>query len=369
MALDQIALNSETGVKYRQLIRQLENRIHSGELTPGMKLPGERYLAKRFGVAVCTVSSALKELANRQLVERRVGAGTFVTSDKGGCQARFTPKVAVIFRYSFCRNQPGGYIATILSELYQFFENHNYDLLPLVRTPEQYRQCFEEYHLQGMLIYSPLLEYLPKIQELRDLGYPVVILSSYFPEQEKISFGYSNTALMHDAVQYLLGLGHRKIGHVINRGDAAILFSRDAGFRQAMWEARLPVNPDWATPLEMADFSAGIRRMLTGAERPSAIILGASYLADEFYRILKELNLEVPDDLSVLCIGENEGPSQTYRVPSAFRIQVAELTLAGAAGLLAMIESRPRPDDQDLHYELVDHGSCRRIMEEKRATT
>ena len=54
-------------------------RIEAGELQPGARLPGERDLAKEYGVALGTARRAVKELAERGLVRVLPGRGTFVT--------------------------------------------------------------------------------------------------------------------------------------------------------------------------------------------------------------------------------------------------------------------------------------------------
>jgi len=63
---------------YRQLYAQAKERILSGALPPGTRLPPERTLARRLGVNRSTVVNAYRELAAEGLVEGRVGHGTVV---------------------------------------------------------------------------------------------------------------------------------------------------------------------------------------------------------------------------------------------------------------------------------------------------
>jgi GntR family transcriptional regulator len=57
----------------------LRERIESGELGAGQRLPAERDMARQLGVSRMTVRQALAALADRGLVERGVGQGTFVS--------------------------------------------------------------------------------------------------------------------------------------------------------------------------------------------------------------------------------------------------------------------------------------------------
>ena len=61
-----------------QIEEQLADRIESGHLASGERLPAERELAVVLSVSRMTVRQALASLAARGLVERGVGRGTFV---------------------------------------------------------------------------------------------------------------------------------------------------------------------------------------------------------------------------------------------------------------------------------------------------
>jgi GntR family transcriptional regulator/MocR family aminotransferase len=63
---------------YRQIAGQIRERVESGALAPGDRLPPIRELAHELGVNRDTVALAYEELAAEGVVESRVGRGTFV---------------------------------------------------------------------------------------------------------------------------------------------------------------------------------------------------------------------------------------------------------------------------------------------------
>src|SRR5580704_13603774 len=65
---------------YEQIVQQIEESIRSGDLTEGGQLPGERDLAKQFGVSRTAVREAIKALQEKGLVDAFPGRGTFVTN-------------------------------------------------------------------------------------------------------------------------------------------------------------------------------------------------------------------------------------------------------------------------------------------------
>ncbi len=68
--------------KARQVYLVLRDRIVSGAMPYGAKLPSEPALAETHGVARITVRRALARLAAEGLVERRPSAGTRVTFER-----------------------------------------------------------------------------------------------------------------------------------------------------------------------------------------------------------------------------------------------------------------------------------------------
>ncbi|MBZ4014892.1 FadR/GntR family transcriptional regulator [Streptomyces purpurogeneiscleroticus] len=58
---------------YQRVAEQIEDRILSGELPPGSRLPGERELVSQFGVGRSTVREALRVLQSAGLIRSRPG--------------------------------------------------------------------------------------------------------------------------------------------------------------------------------------------------------------------------------------------------------------------------------------------------------
>ena len=67
---------------YKQIVQAIQHSIQSGEYPEGSRLPSEQELSELFHVSRITVRTALKELADEELVIRRQGKGTYVGKKK-----------------------------------------------------------------------------------------------------------------------------------------------------------------------------------------------------------------------------------------------------------------------------------------------
>jgi len=72
-----------TGTTTEEVIFQLREMIHRGELRPGDRLPPERDLAKLLGVSRPTLRDGIRSLAAVGVLQARRGAGTFVVKAEG----------------------------------------------------------------------------------------------------------------------------------------------------------------------------------------------------------------------------------------------------------------------------------------------
>ena len=66
---------------YRQIVRQVEEGVAGGRLSPGDRLPSQRRLAEELVIAPLTVKKAYDELEGRGVIRAARGLGTFVSAE------------------------------------------------------------------------------------------------------------------------------------------------------------------------------------------------------------------------------------------------------------------------------------------------
>lgn len=136
------------------------------------------------------------------------------------------------------------------------------------------------------------------------------------PTVESDSFGGALAATRH-----LIDLGHRRIGFLAGRPDLRSAGLRDAGYRRALTDAGIPIDPSLigVGRYELEATRESARIMLSGDARPTAVFAANDLSAIAVIDVAHQLGLRVPTDLSV--VGFDDVPEATRRALPLTTIQ------------------------------------------------
>jgi len=142
---------------------------------------------------------------------------------------------------------------------------------------------------------------------------------------------------MHQAVQHLLDLGHRRIAYIGAAGEQARLINRERwdAFVAEMSDAGLAVNPGGEAvglPKELAE-----RTM--DSYRPTGLVCFSDWVAARAIGWLRERGLTVPDDLSVVSFDDDEYADLLNPSLTTVRLPFHEMGAAASKMVLERIET------------------------------
>ncbi|MBO0980807.1 LacI family DNA-binding transcriptional regulator [Microbacterium sp. SD291] len=150
---------------------------------------------------------------------------------------------------------------------------------------------------------------------------PVVAIDPHtgradLPTVESDSFGGAYAATRH-----LIDLGHRRIGFLAGRPDLRSAALRDAGYRRALSDAGILVDPALIKVgrYELETTRESARVMLGAPTRPTAVFAANDLSAIAVIDVANDLGLRVPEDLSV--IGFDDVPEASRRARPLTTIQ------------------------------------------------
>lgn len=171
-----------------------------------------------------------------------------------------------------------------------------------------------------------------------------------------------NVGGARQAVEYLLRLGHRRIGAITGLPHISTTHERIQGYRQALESASLLVDPTLMrggnSRLE-GGYQAGLA-LLGLPRRPTAIFATNNVMAIGLMRAVAERGLRCPVDLSVACFDDFEWASVFRPRLTTVAQPTYDMGMKAAELLFARLEGTMTGDPQEvvLSPSLVIRDSC-----------
>ena len=163
-------------------------------------------------------------------------------------------------------------------------------------------------------------------------------------------------------VEHLLSHGHRRIGFITESEDVSTARDRRQGYLAALAAAGLALDPSlivYSTVDPPGGFD-GMRRLLELAEPPTAVFTVNNLVAVGAIEAVRAHDLEVPDDVALVCYDDIEYASRLYPFLTVMSQPAETLGKLGTQLLLERIEGRApeQPRLVVLPAQFVVRRSC-----------
>ena len=221
-------------------------------------------------------------------------------------------------------------------------EDNGYDLLTLRRRrpanwpAEREEIRFMDRRCDAFIFVVPVDRY-NLMESLVRNSIPVV---SCGVEDVPSGVGYvsaDNEGVARQAVEYLVGCGHRHIGHMAGQADRSYFQRRQTGFRKAMVDAGLDADRACIGEGQTFDFRQSAEQMahLAAKGQITAVACANDQGALLLWERAEALGLRVPEDLSI--IGVDDVPDAERRGLTSFHLDsevAGHATIDAAAAML-----------------------------------
>jgi LacI family transcriptional regulator len=202
----------------------------------------------------------------------------------------------------------------------------------------------KENYIDGMILLGTEMEE-NDFEKFMSIDIPVLLLDSYFLNINANYVIIDNVSGVYKATKHLLEHGHRKIGYLKSSVTIQNFKERYEGYAKALFESGLTPDPAFTVDLlpTMDGAYEDMMRVLSGKLRlPTAFVADNDIIAFGAIKALKENNIKIPDDVSV--VGFDDMPFCTIIEPKLTTINVDKNALGQLAvdSLIQMIDGKKR---------------------------
>jgi LacI family transcriptional regulator len=300
-------------------------------------------IARLASVSKKTVSRVINQ---SPLVQEGTRARIQAVIDKFGYvpdpQAR-----GLAFRKSFLiglvyDNPNAQYVVNLMEGALDAVRNSEYEVVvhPCDRKNPDFiagvRRFVERQKLRGVILLPPVSENdeLTRALTAADCAY-VRITYAQLDDPSRLVISNDRLAVA-EVANYLVSLGHKRIGYIAGPPGFRSAIERLAGFRDALAARGVRLEPELIVEGGYTYESGvtGSEKLLALSPRPTAIFASNDEMAAGVYRAANRLGLAVPADLSI--VGFDDGAIAARLLPSltTIRLPIRELGRLAANKIL-----------------------------------
>jgi len=193
---------------------------------------------------------------------------------------------------------------------------------------------------------------------------PVVAIDPNNECPECVAVTAMNHAGALAAMEYLISLGHRRIGFIGGRPDLQCAQQRQQGYTDALRQAGIALDPGFITTGDFtrANGRSCAAQLLSLPEPPTAIFATNDESAMGAIEAAREAGRRVPDDLSV--VGFDNIPEAAYHNPALTTVDqfIVKMGYVATEMLIHLIQGERLESDRcTVPTQLVVRDSCRTV--------
>lgn len=212
----------------------------------------------------------------------------------------------------------------------------------------------------GIVVLSNRLD-VDIVSALSVAGIPFVLMGKPSANGEEVAWVDSQDQFYtEEVVRYLIDLGHKRIAYVGGDPDVSVTLERLQGYRAALAAAGITARPEWIDYGFFAvdgGYQAVYRMTQLGEQAPTAYYAANDLMAVGILRALHELNIRVPEEVSVIGTNGSLVSTHTHPTLTTLFVPYADMTAIAASMLIQSIQEGEKPR----HHHKIN---CKLIVRE-----
>jgi DNA-binding LacI/PurR family transcriptional regulator len=341
---------------YMQIVEDIKSKIKSLELKPGTVLPKELQVAEDYNVSRSTIRNAFAILEKQGFIHRKKSKGTIIANNALH-NKHLKADLAIIT--NFGTEDISNYVDLMTNTLECGYMIRNAAKLKLLFRVIPWHEGEKLFSvdeilfskgIDGFICPAPLYakDILARIAKER---IPHICFESHFDHPGINTIMADDEKATYDAMEKLAQLGHREIGFLGGLLKSEIYNSgirrRYNTFKSSLSTFSLESRNEWiVNSCENAyhvDFKDLAFKLLNRSDRPTAVVSALGFGAEALLEAAATLKINVPEELSIICIDCSAGNTgnlspQTNRRISGFCRNPQKISQVGLQSLLQWIK-------------------------------
>lgn len=190
--------------------------------------------------------------------------------------------------------------------------------------------------------------------------HPLVAVDPHPEDTEFPSVIATNRIGALAAMEYLISLGHRRIGFIGGRTDLQSALRRFQGYKDGLRQANLPSEQELIQPGDYTQECgyAGAQKLLSLSQPPTAIFAANDQSAIGVMNAAQDAGLRIPEDLSV--VGFDNIPEAAYIGGGLTTVDqfIERIGYIAVKTLFDLLENNPFENLHRVDTELIIRNSC-----------
>ncbi len=277
-------------------------------------------VAKHADVSLKTVSRVLN---NEPHVQEKIRKRVFESINELGyipsTSARSLRSLRTYSIHLISNSIEGAFINTVQSGALLSCQKHGYSLLislldsEILNNPKALKKWCAEFVVQkrpdGVILVPPHSDNIDLNSILNEANIPISRIGpNEIIDKDNSTIMIDDRKAAREVTEYLISLGHKRIGHVRGSEDQGATHKRYSGYTDALKAASIPIIEELIKPGNFR-FESGLKageELLKMKNRPTAIFAANDDMAAGIIVASYMNHFKVPDELSVIGFDDNE---------------------------------------------------------------
>ncbi|MBZ5753635.1 LacI family DNA-binding transcriptional regulator [Metabacillus rhizolycopersici] len=307
-------------------------------------------VAKEAGVAASTVSRVISDspqisdATKRKVRKVMEDMGFYINQNARNLVQQSTKTIGIVMKNSISESLNDPFFPEVLRGISAWC--HKQDFSISLTTGDSNEEIFEDTvkMVQGKRVDGIIVLYSKQddkvVPYLTECGFPFVVIGRPLTNAGEITYiDNDNVKAARDAAEYLIDMGHERLGFIGGSLEFEVNKYRLQGFKEAVLLNNLKLAEDYIkNPKTAESVRQAVYELMDMDNPPTGLVVTDDLIALNALIVLREKNIKVPDHVSIISFNNTQLTNFTNPTLTSVDTQIFQLGYESARCLIEEIK-------------------------------